>query len=175
MAGNADRAVPVYFRRFSAGIWTTRAPLGQRDLRRLLFTGAMTVVRHASRRGEITDPWLAGMLARKPKKVVAVALANRTARMVWALTTRKRPTGFALPPDWAAKGEGAKVEKLPGDVGRRTQERVRANGRQDRIGKTSKWRRAYEPAYPIWIRSHEHHTGPRPTRAASRGRTYDST
>ena len=63
--------------------------MGQRDLRRLLVTGAMTVVRHASRRGEITDPWLAGMLARKPKMLVAVALANRTARMVWALTTRK--------------------------------------------------------------------------------------
>ena len=63
--------------------------MGQRDLRRLLFTGAMTVVRHASRRGEIADPWLAAMLARKPKKVVAVALANRTARTVWALATRK--------------------------------------------------------------------------------------
>ncbi len=63
--------------------------MGQRDLRRLLVTGAMAVVQHASRRGEITDPWLAGMLARKPKKVVAVALANRTARIVWALTTRK--------------------------------------------------------------------------------------
>ena len=63
--------------------------MGQKDLRRLLVTGAMSVVRHASRRGEITDPWLAGMLARKPKKVVAVALANRTARRVWALATRK--------------------------------------------------------------------------------------
>ena len=57
---------------------------GQRDLRRLLVTGAMTVVRHASRRGETTDPWQAAMLARKPKKVVAVALANRTARTVLA-------------------------------------------------------------------------------------------
>ena len=63
--------------------------MGQRDLRRLLVTGAMAVIRHASRHSEITDPWLAGMLARKPKKVVAVALANRTARRVWALTTRK--------------------------------------------------------------------------------------
>ncbi|WP_419167035.1 hypothetical protein [Candidatus Palauibacter sp.] len=49
----------------------------------------MTVVQHAIRRGEITDPWLAGMLARKPKMLVAVALANRTARMVWALSTKK--------------------------------------------------------------------------------------
>ena len=62
--------------------------MGQKDLRRLLVTGAMSVIRHAVRRDEITDPWLAGMLARKPKKVVAVALANRTARVVWALSTR---------------------------------------------------------------------------------------
>ena len=63
--------------------------MGQRDLRRLLITGATAVVLHAIRRGETPDPWLASMLARKPKKLVAVALANRTARMVWALTTKK--------------------------------------------------------------------------------------
>ena len=63
--------------------------MGQRDLRRLLLTGAMAVVQQASRRGKIANPWLAGMLARKPKKVVAVALANRTARRVWALATRR--------------------------------------------------------------------------------------
>ena len=63
--------------------------MGQRDLRRLLITGAMAVVRHAVRRGETTDPWLAGMLARKPKMLVAVALANRMARIIWALMTRK--------------------------------------------------------------------------------------
>ena len=63
--------------------------MGQRDLRRLLITGAMTVIHHASRRGEISDPWLAGMLARKPKIVVAKAVANRTARIVWALTTKR--------------------------------------------------------------------------------------
>ena len=49
----------------------------------------MTVVRHASRGGEKTDPWLAAMLARKPKKVIAVALANRMARRVWVQATRK--------------------------------------------------------------------------------------
>ena len=63
--------------------------MGQRDLRRLLITGAMTVVRHAARRGETADPWLARMLARKPRMLVAVALANRMARIVWALETRK--------------------------------------------------------------------------------------
>ena len=63
--------------------------MGQRDLRRLLITGAMAVIRHAIRRGANTDPWLAAMLSRKPNKVVAVALANRTARKVWALATKK--------------------------------------------------------------------------------------
>ena len=63
--------------------------MGQRDLRRLLITGAMTVVRWAVRRGVTRDPWLAGMLARKPRMLVAVALANRMARIVWALLTKK--------------------------------------------------------------------------------------
>ena len=63
--------------------------MGQRDLRRLLITGAMAVVGWAVRRGETRDPWLARMLARKPRKLVAVALANRMARIVWALMTKK--------------------------------------------------------------------------------------
>ena len=63
--------------------------MGQRDLRRLLVCGAMAVVRWALRRGEIGDPWLARMLARKPVMVVAVALANRMARIAWALMTKK--------------------------------------------------------------------------------------
>ena len=63
--------------------------MGQRDLRRLLIIGATAVIRQASRRGAVPDPWLAGMLARKPKMLVAVALANRTARIVWALSTKK--------------------------------------------------------------------------------------
>ena len=63
--------------------------MGQRDLRRLLITGAMAVVRWAARRGRTNDPWLARMLARKPRMRVAVALANRMARIVWALMTKK--------------------------------------------------------------------------------------
>ena len=63
--------------------------MGQRDLRRLLITGAMAVVRWAVRRGRTSDPWLASMLMRKPRMLVAVALANRMARIVWALMTKK--------------------------------------------------------------------------------------
>ena len=62
--------------------------MGQRDLRRLLITDATAVVSWAVRRGRTNDPWLARMLARKPRMLVAVALANRMGRIVWALMTK---------------------------------------------------------------------------------------
>ena len=70
---------------------------GDQYLRWLLVAGAMTVIRHAKRRGT-TDPWLADIIADKPTKVAAVALANKNARIAWALlrqggTYRKPVTG----------------------------------------------------------------------------------
>ncbi len=57
---------------------------GDHYLRWLLVAGAMTVIRHAKRRGT-TNPWLSELIAGKPTKVAAVALANKTARVAWAL------------------------------------------------------------------------------------------
>ncbi len=62
--------------------------MGQRDLRRLLITGAMAVVRWAALRGPRAGSWLEKMLIRKPRMLVAVALANKMARIAWALMTR---------------------------------------------------------------------------------------
>lgn len=59
--------------------------MGQRDIRRLLIVGAVAVVRWAARKGAPDSSWLARMLVRKPKMLVAVALANRMARTAWAL------------------------------------------------------------------------------------------
>ena len=59
--------------------------MGQRDLRQLLVLGATSVIRHALRRKEIADPRLPRMLAEKPPKLVVVALANKMARIIWAL------------------------------------------------------------------------------------------
>jgi len=56
---------------------------GDQYLRWLLVAGAMSVIKQARRRD--TPPWLAEMIATKPAKVVAVAQANKTARIVWAL------------------------------------------------------------------------------------------
>ena len=56
--------------------------------RRLLIIGASAVVRHASKRGAPEGSWLAKMLARKPRMLVTVALANKTARIIWALLAK---------------------------------------------------------------------------------------
>jgi transposase len=58
--------------------------MGNRSIRRLLYLGALARIRIQGRSGA-ADPWLAGMLARKPVKLVAIALANRMARVIWAL------------------------------------------------------------------------------------------
>lgn len=60
----------------------TRA--GDEALRAVLVAGAMAVIRQALRSGK-ASPWLARMLARKPVKLVAVALANKTARIAWKM------------------------------------------------------------------------------------------
>lgn len=63
--------------------------MGQRDIRRLLIIGAMAVVRAAVRRGVTEESWLERMLARKPRMVVAIALANKMARAAWAMQTKE--------------------------------------------------------------------------------------
>ncbi len=59
----------------------TRA--GDETLRRLLVAGAMAVIRSA--KPGRTSPWLLDLLARKPKKLAAVALANKIARIAWTI------------------------------------------------------------------------------------------
>jgi transposase len=60
---------------------------GDRYLRRLLVVGATAVIRHA-RAHPAKHPWLMRLLARRPAKVVAVALANKMARISWAVLAR---------------------------------------------------------------------------------------
>jgi transposase len=60
---------------------------GDRYLRRLLVAGAMAVVQHAKVHPE-KYPWIARLLARKPAKLVAIAVANKTARIAWAIMSK---------------------------------------------------------------------------------------
>lgn len=63
--------------------------MGQRDIRRVLITGAMSCIAAAIYRGERCHPWLQDKLDRKPKMVAAIALANKMARQVWAMITKE--------------------------------------------------------------------------------------
>ncbi len=63
--------------------------MGERTLRRLLIIGSSAVVLQASKRGAPKGSWLEQMLGRKPRMLVTVALANKMARIVWALLTKE--------------------------------------------------------------------------------------
>ena len=58
---------------------------GDRYLRSLFTTGALAVIRYAKIHGTRHRPWLTALLARRPTKVAAIALANKIARMAWAM------------------------------------------------------------------------------------------
>ena len=63
---------------------------GQHDIRRLLIVGAIAAMVGACRRGVPEDTWLGKMiLSRKPRILVAVALANKMARRIWAMLMKK--------------------------------------------------------------------------------------
>jgi len=61
---------------------------GDRYLRSLFTAGALAVIRYAKIHGTTHRPWLTALLARRPTKVAAIALANKIARMAWALMAR---------------------------------------------------------------------------------------
>jgi len=72
---------------------------GDRYLRSLFMAGALAVIRYAKINGAKHRPWLTALLARRPTKIAAIALANKIARMVWVLMARgecyKEPVALA--------------------------------------------------------------------------------
>ena len=61
---------------------------GNERLRQLLVLGAMAVIRYAKPGSKSASAWLLALLERKPRKLAAVALANKMARIIWAMMAR---------------------------------------------------------------------------------------
>jgi transposase len=72
---------------------------GDRYMRSLFTARALAVIRYAKMHGTKHRPWLTALLARRPTKVAAIALANKLARMAWAMMARgesyKEPAALA--------------------------------------------------------------------------------
>jgi transposase len=73
---------------------------GDRYLRSLFTAGALAVIRYAKIHGTQHRPWLTALLARRPTKVAAIALANKIARMAWAMMAKgeryREPVALAV-------------------------------------------------------------------------------
>lgn len=63
---------------------------GQRDIRRLLIIGAMSRLNWLGRKSIAEGSWLDRLARRKPRMLVAVALANKMARTIWAMVTKQQ-------------------------------------------------------------------------------------
>ncbi len=139
---------------------------GERSLRRLLILGASSAAKVAARDSSRASPWLAGMLARKPRMLVTVALANKMARIVWALMAH----GGSYRAPAAA---GVVAPEVVGEAGRST-ERYGATVR-DGVGKTREMSERLERAKAVWTRPAISIQASGSERPHQTGRTHGST
>ena len=65
--------------------------MGDRYIRHLMVVGMTSRMKQIKSAPERFDPWFADLLERKPAKLAAVAMANKTARIIWAVLTRNEP------------------------------------------------------------------------------------
>ncbi len=61
---------------------------GNQYLRKLLVIGALSVIKRAKQVGYTRHPWLVRLLERRSTKIAAIALANKIARIAWAMMAR---------------------------------------------------------------------------------------
>jgi transposase len=71
--------------------------MGNGYLRSLIVVGATAMIRYAREKGAVSARWINALLAKKPARLVSVAVANKTARIAWALLVRKQDYRVPVP------------------------------------------------------------------------------
>src|SRR5258708_1439930 len=129
---------------------------GDQYLRRILIVGAHAVLRRARQQPE-KYPWLTQLLARRPFKVVAVALANKMARAAWAFLAKG---GTYRAPQLVAACQGARQwgDEVASVRSRtaRVMTTLMRNGRDRRLGKPVKCHARRERVFLVGTRSADH-------------------
>jgi transposase len=86
---------------------------GNEGLRQLLVVGAMAVISHAKPGSKTASPWLLALLERRPRKLAAVALANKMARIVWAKPAKAPTTPVVGMPAEGMMANGTAYRRSP--------------------------------------------------------------
>jgi transposase len=71
--------------------------MGNGYLRSLIVVGATAMIRYAREKGAVSARWINALLEKKPARLVSVAVANKTARIAWALLVRKEDYRATMP------------------------------------------------------------------------------
>src|ERR1700730_355987 len=71
--------------------------MGNAYLRSLIVVGATAMIRYAREKGAVSARWINTLLEKKPARLVSVAVANKTARIAWALLVRKEDYRVPVP------------------------------------------------------------------------------
>ncbi len=71
--------------------------MGNGYLRSLIVVGATAMIRYAREKGPVSAKWINALLEKKPARLVSVAVANKTARIAWALLVRKEDYRAPMP------------------------------------------------------------------------------
>ena len=71
--------------------------MGNGYLRSLIVVGATAMIRYAREKGAVSARWINALLEKKPTRLVSVAVANKTARIAWALLVRKEAYRVPVP------------------------------------------------------------------------------
>jgi len=91
--------------RWTSFEWRGLSAIGDRYLRRILVVGAHAVLKRARLHPQ-KYPWLTQLLARRPFRIVAIALANKMARIAWAVLAKGGTSGAAARGSLTRLGDG---------------------------------------------------------------------